>query len=178
MLYLVRHGETDWNLFKRFNGRTDTYLNQTGLEQAKLQAVNLRDVSFDVCFCSPQTRARQFCEMIHQGEIIFDERLAEIDCGEFEGTEETTEALSLFWRAIRNGDSGTERFTDFINRNCALCDVIMTEHQGRNVLIVTHAANARVINYCFQGKPQNYDFSQRVMEKGELLILDSSKAGE
>ena len=64
MIYLMRHGETDWNLFKRANGCTDTYLNQTGIKQAKLQAENLKSVSFDACFCSPQTRARQFCELI------------------------------------------------------------------------------------------------------------------
>jgi probable phosphoglycerate mutase len=36
MVYLVRHGETDWNLFKRCNGITDTYLNRTGVEQANV----------------------------------------------------------------------------------------------------------------------------------------------
>lgn len=175
MVYLVRHGQTDWNLFKKFNGCTDTYLNQTGIEQAKLQAENLRDVSFDACFCSPQTRARQFCEIIYKGSIVFDDRLAEIDCGEFEGTEETAEAMKLFWKAIQNSDMGTEKFEAFIERNCNLCDVIMEKYKGKNTLIVTHAFNARIINYYFNGKPKKYDFSKRVVEKGELLILDNSK---
>ncbi|WFD11928.1 phosphoglycerate mutase family protein [Tepidibacter hydrothermalis] len=54
MIYLVRHGETDWNLFKKFNGCTETALNQTGIEQVKLQAENLKSVCFDVCFSSPK----------------------------------------------------------------------------------------------------------------------------
>ena len=100
MIYLVRQGETDWNLFKRANGVTDTFLNQTGIAQAKLQAENLRNVSFDACFCSPQTRARQTCEIIYQGPIVFDDRLAEIYCGDFEGKKETAVMMILFWLAI------------------------------------------------------------------------------
>jgi probable phosphoglycerate mutase len=173
MIYLVRHGQTDWNLFKRFNGCTDAYLNQTGIEQAMLQAENLGSVSFDTCFCSPQTRARQFCEIIYKGPIVFDDRLAEINCGEFEGTEETAETMKLFWQAVKNGNMGTESFESFIKRNCDLCDIIMEEHKGKNILIVTHAANARVINYYFMGKPKNYDFGKRVVEKGELITLDN-----
>jgi len=46
MIYLVRHGQTDWNLFKRCNGSTDTYLNQAGIEQAKQQAARLKEVNF------------------------------------------------------------------------------------------------------------------------------------
>jgi Fructose-2,6-bisphosphatase len=46
MIYLVRQGQTDWNLFKKFNGCTDTELNQTGISQAQLQAENLKSVSF------------------------------------------------------------------------------------------------------------------------------------
>ncbi len=173
MVYLIRHGQTDWNLFKRFNGCTDTYLNQTGIAQAKLQVGNLKSVSFDACFCSPQTRARQFCEIIFQGPIVFDDRLAEINCGEFEGQEETAEAMKLFQQAIKSGNMGTENFEAFIKRNCDLCDIITEEHTGKNVLIVTHAANARVINYYFKGKPKDYDFAKRVVEKSELLTLEN-----
>lgn len=168
-VYLVRHGETDWNLFKRFNGRTDVYLNQTGIAQARLQAENLRDISFGACFCSSQTRARQFCEIIHQGPIVFDDRLAEINCGEFEGTEETAEAMQLLWQAVKGGDRGTESLEAFIKRNCDVCDIVAREHKGENVLIVTHALNSRVINYYFTGRPENYDFGKRVIDKGELI---------
>ena len=173
MIYLVRHGETDWNLFKRFNGCTDTYLNQTGIKQANLQADNLNNISFDVCFCSPQTRARQFCEIIYKGPIVLDDRLTEINCGEFEGTEETKETMKLFWQATINGDMGTERFDVFLKRNCDLCNIIKEKYKGKNVLIVTHAANTRVINYYFEGKPENYDFSKRVIEKGELITYEN-----
>ena len=75
MVYLVRQGETDWNLLKKFNGCTDIELNQTGIEQAQYQAENLKDVNFDVCFCSPQKRAVQTCEIIYKGKSIPDDRL-------------------------------------------------------------------------------------------------------
>ena len=55
MIYLVRQGETDWNLNRKFNGCTDTKLNHTGIAQAKQQAEKLRNVNFKTCFCSPQT---------------------------------------------------------------------------------------------------------------------------
>jgi len=174
MIYLSRHGQTDWNLFKRFNGRTDTYLNQTGIAQANLQSQSLKDVSFDVCFCSPQTRARQFCEIIYKGSVVFDDRLAEIDCGEFEGTEETAEAMDLFWKAIQSGDMGTESIEAFIKRNCDLCEIIAEEHKGQNVLIVTHAANTRIINWFFNGRPKGYDFGNPVVEKCAFITFKNS----
>jgi len=175
MIYLVRQGQTDWNLFKKFNGVTDTLLNQTGISQAKLQAENLRSVSFDACFCSPQKRALQTCEIIYKGSIVLDDRLAEIDCGEFEGTEETADALKLFWQAISSGSMGTESFKEFTKRVCDFCDMIMGDHKEKNVLIVTHSANARVINYYFNGKPKHYDFSKSVIKNGGLLTFENSK---
>jgi probable phosphoglycerate mutase len=177
MIYLVRQGQTDWNLFKKFNGSTDTELNQTGIEQAKQQAENLRSVSFDACFCSPQKRARQTCEIICKGPIALDDRLAEINCGEFEGTEETADTLKKFWQAIRSGGMGTESFEDFFKRNCDFCEMIVKDHKGENVLIVTHSANARIINYYFNSKPNNYDFSKGVIENGGLLTFEVSING-
>lgn len=175
MIYLIRQGQTDWNLLKKFNGCTETELNQTGIEQAKQQAENLRNVNFDECFCSPQKRARQTCEIIYNGQIVFDERLAEINCGEFEGTAETVESMKLFWQAVMSSDKGTENFKDFTKRNSYFCDMIMNEHSGENILIVTHAANTRVLNYYFNGKPKEYDFGKTVAKNGEVITFENSK---
>jgi len=133
MIYLVRQGETDWNLFQKANGVTDTFLNQTGIAQAKLQAENLRNVNFDACFCSPQTRARQTCEIIYKGPIVFDDRLVEINCGEFEGKDETADMFKLFWQAIQTGDMGTESWKDFIKRTCDFCDMIMEDYKKKRL---------------------------------------------
>ena len=174
MIYLVRQGETDWNLFKRTNGVTDTFLNQTGIAQAKLQAENLRNVNFDACFCSSQTRARQTCEIIYQGSIVFDDRLVEINVGEFEGKEETAETMKLLWQAVMSGDKGTESFKDFMKRNCDFSDMIMNDHKGENVLIVTTAGNVRVIDYYFKAKPKDYDFTKTtIIKNGGLLTFEN-----
>ena len=174
MIYLVRQGETDWNLFKKANGITDTELNQTGIAQANLQAENLRTVRVDACFSSPQKRARQTCEIIYQGQIVFDDRLIEINCGEFEGATETADSMKLFWQAAMNGDKGTESFKVFMKRSCDFCDVIAADHKGKNVLIVTHAANIRVIDYYFSGKPKDYNFIKpTVIKNGGLLTFEN-----
>lgn len=173
MIYLVRQGQTDWNLLKKFNGCTDTELNQTGIEQSKLLAENFNSVSFDACFCSPQKRARQTCEFIFKGTILIDERLAEINCGEFEGVEETAETMRWFWEAVMSGDKGTESFKDFTKRNCDFCDKINEEYKGKNILIVTHAANARIINYYFTGQSKEYDFSKPVSKSGGFLTYEN-----
>jgi probable phosphoglycerate mutase len=177
MIYLVRQGETDWNLFRRANGVTDTFLNKIGIAQAKLQAENLRSVNFDACFCSPQTRARQTCEIIYKGPIVFDDRLVEINGGEFEGADETdVEAMKLAWQAVMSGDKGTESFKDFMKRSCDFCDMIVEKYNGKNVLIVTHVGNVRVIDYYFNGKPKDYDFNRRtVIKNGGLLTFENSK---
>ena len=176
MIYLVRQGQTDWNLFRRANGVTDTFLNQTGIAQAKLQAENLRNVNFDACFCSPQTQVRQTCEIIYQGPIVFDDRLVEINAGEFEGADQTdAETMKLLWQAIMNGDKGTESFKDFMKRGCDFCDMIVKDHKDKNVLIVTHGVIARLINYYFNGKPKDYDFLPSVVKNGGLLTFENSK---
>jgi probable phosphoglycerate mutase len=79
--------------------------------------------------------------------------------------EETADMMKSFWQAIQTGDKGTENFKTFIKRNCDLCDLVTEEYKGKNVLMVTHAANARVIHYYFIGKPENYDFNKKLSKK-------------
>ncbi len=173
MIYLVRQGETDWNLFGRCNGSTETFLNQTGIKQAEAQAESLKDIMFDACFCSPMIRTRQTCELIYKGEISFDGRLTEMLCGEFEGMEENTEMWKEFFRAAATGSRGVEKLNDFMARCFEFCDFVCKSYAGRNVLIVTHAANIRAIVYCFLGKPENYDFTKTPIKSGELITFEN-----
>ena len=53
--------------------------------------------------------------------------------------------------------------------------MIMNDHKGENVLIVTTAGNVRVIDYYFKGKPKDYDFTKHVIKTGGLLTFENSK---
>jgi uncharacterized phosphatase len=64
LLYLVRHGETDWNLQRRIQGSTDIPLNDTGREQARVTGRLLSTRHWDAIYSSPLSRARETAEII------------------------------------------------------------------------------------------------------------------
>lgn len=88
-IYLVRHGETDWNKVKRWQGHTDIPLNETGIEQANALAqtiVNYSNIS--IIYASPLIRAYKTAEILNQAlnvEIVVRERLKEVCLGVWEG---------------------------------------------------------------------------------------------
>lgn len=87
-LYIIRHGETDWNKQKRLQGQSDTELNEYGIELAEITGTALKDVSFDHIFSSPLKRAYRTAEIIRGDRtvpIITDDRLKEIGFGINEG---------------------------------------------------------------------------------------------
>ena len=59
MLYIMRHGRTDWNERHKLQGRTDIPLNANGRQMAEKAREEYADVHFDVCYCSPLIRARE-----------------------------------------------------------------------------------------------------------------------
>ena len=83
-IYLVRHGETDWNQAGLLQGQTDIALNAQGLEQAREAAERLKDVPFEIAFCSPLIRAKRTAEIIigdRKITLTTDERLRELNFG-------------------------------------------------------------------------------------------------
>ena len=77
MIYLVRHGQTDWNLEGRYQGRIDIKLNSKGIEQAKEIKEKLKEIKFDKVFSSPLKRALETAQIITDNDIEIDERLIE-----------------------------------------------------------------------------------------------------
>ena len=63
-LYLIRHGETDYNNALRFQGQTDIPLNQKGIEQAEKAADFFRDIPLQAIYTSTLIRARTTAEII------------------------------------------------------------------------------------------------------------------
>ena len=87
-LYIIRHGQTDWNRARRLQGRPDIPLNEWGRRVAELTREGLKDVAFDVAFTSPLMRAKETAEIILRDRdipIIEDERIIEVNFGAYDG---------------------------------------------------------------------------------------------
>lgn len=98
MLYIIRHGRTDWNDQRKLQGKTDVPLNDTGRRMAKEAALRYADVHFDICFTSPLQRAVETAEILLAGRnvpIIKDDRLIEMSFGIYEGVENGFDDASL-----------------------------------------------------------------------------------
>jgi probable phosphoglycerate mutase len=90
-ILLIRHGETDWNRIRRFQGRSDLPLNQKGKDQAHALALALKDESLTAIYSSPLIRTLETARLIkvfHPSIPLFEEEgLVEMNLGEFEGME-------------------------------------------------------------------------------------------
>src|SRR3989338_5958303 len=87
-LYLVRHGETEWNITHTIMGHTDSPLTQTGINQAKDPAKKLKDINFAAVFSSDLLRARRTAEIIAAEKklaVETTEALRERTFGRYEG---------------------------------------------------------------------------------------------
>lgn len=153
-VYVVRHGQTEWNAMKKMQGAADIELNEKGLLQAVKTADMLRNLSFDVIFCSPLKRAKQTAEIINNNRglnIIFDERLKERNYGEFEGTRKISFNYNEFWSYQKNMNyEKAENIQEFFKRIYNFLDDI-TSKNFNNVLIVCHAGIEKAIECYFNG---------------------------
>lgn len=106
-VYLMRHGETDYNKKGLIQGTLDIPLNEFGLELAEKtkEGFKKEGLTFDYCYCSPLIRARQTAEIILRGTdtpVSYDERIREMNFGEGEGQK----LADLSWNpALKNIDA-------------------------------------------------------------------------
>ena len=153
MLYLMRHGQTDWNVENRMQGHTDVPLNDTGRAMAREAREKYKDIHFDVCFTSNLSRAKETAEIFLEGRgvpIIEDERLIEVGLGNYEGL--IAEERWKVWQFFRDpehyqAENGVEpmeqimeRVTSFLNER-----VYPLLDEGKDVLLVSHGGTSKRI---------------------------------
>jgi broad specificity phosphatase PhoE len=110
VIYLARHGETDWSLAGRHTGLTDLPLTELGERNARRLRDRLTGLTFAEVFTSPLRRARRTCELAGFGseaEVLHD--LVEWDYGEYEGGRSVEiQAERPDWQLFRDGCPGGE----------------------------------------------------------------------
>ncbi len=153
-LYVVRHGQTEWNVLKKMQGSADIELNEKGLAQANTTADMLKSSTFDIIFCSPLKRAKQTAEIINSKRglnVVFDDRLKERNYGEFEGTSKSSFDYNEFWSYQKNVKyEKAENVKEFFKRIYDFLDDI-TSKEYNNILIVCHAGVEKAIECYFKG---------------------------
>lgn len=85
IIYVLRHGQTNYNLEGKFQGQVDVPLNALGIAQAKEVGKSLFNVQFNLVFSSPLTRALQTARYATNQNIIEDNRIIERSFGLLEG---------------------------------------------------------------------------------------------
>lgn len=162
-IFLIRHGETQWNTEGRFQGRMDSPLTALGLQQAKLAAERMRDYPLDAAYCSPRLRARRTAERIlaeRSVPLTELDALSEIHLGALEGqnkeslTEDLQQAFHQFWHQPEQYQSpGGESLQHVQHRMVRAIETLAQRHQGQQILLISHGAAIKLALNYFEDRP-------------------------
>lgn len=169
-LYVIRHGRTLWNEKGLMQGWVNIKLSETGKKEAKDIRGKLKDISFDICISSPLKRTLETASIVtdNKYKIITDELLIERNLGEFEGKKYAEYEKLKFWDYKLNNDSyGVEPVKDILKRTSFFLNNLK-EKDYKTVLIVSHAATIRAINYNIKGYDSNTNFLEFKPTHGEI----------
>jgi broad specificity phosphatase PhoE len=149
-VWLLRHGETDWNVQGRWQGQAPFApgLNEKGFEQARAAAEQLSAVPFEAIYSSDIPRAQQTAEETAKRlglPVLLDERLREVNLGVWEGmlSEDVKSHYADELEERRNDPVHArppqgETLAEVAERARAALDDILKNHAGGPILIVSH----------------------------------------
>jgi broad specificity phosphatase PhoE len=142
-IYLIRHGETDWNTKFLFQGQSDTELNKNGIMQAKSIAKEFKGRKIGGIISSDLKRAYKTAEIIAsacgcRAKIQKDKRLRERHYGNLEGK------LYELYRH-KNKDFTGERDEKFFPRVNSAFKAAVKKYNGKDIIIVAHGGVVRQI---------------------------------
>ncbi|MBR3001956.1 MAG: histidine phosphatase family protein [Clostridia bacterium] len=175
-IYTIRHGYTNMNKQHLYNGQIDEDINEEGIKGAKEAREQLKDMNFDVIYCSPMMRAKHTCEIININNVpvIYDDRLKERTLGFYDGKNLKEEGISesaFYDYFYKNNTENFEELPALFKRVHTLLDEIK-QKEYNNILIVAHGGILRAIHYYFNEIPKNGDLSNFKPANCEILEYD------
>lgn len=197
-LYLVRHGETEWNKASKIQGKTDTELSAEGIEQAHKLAKRLSNEDINVIFSSSLKRALRTAEIIKEYKscrIVKSDKYHEICLGPWEGMtiNEIEEKYSEHFRVYREDPAnfklpGAETFLDLTERTYNEIINIVNKYDDKNILLVSHGTTIKaaiikilgidIINYnkfrIDNASISIIGFSESIPKKPVILCLNDT----
>ena len=178
-IYLVRHGETDWNRDKRFQGQTDIPLNALGKEQAQALVNRMTELKIELAFSSHLSRAFETAQIAVQHlriPINKDKNLAETNIGKAEGLtleqiidEFGSESISK-WRSYeeRNLDykfpEGESKRQMMIRIRQAILEIAQLNPQ-MHIAVFAHGMVMRALTFAFH---QGVDWDLNTFANGSI----------
>jgi len=159
VLYITRHGETEYNRLGLFMGQEDIELNENGLYQAHELGKKTKDMDIDFILTSPLSRARRTAKIVKSyinKEIRIDKRLQERDAGKYEGL--TMQELKDNFQKGFSDDMvqvynevppGGESANEVQERVFSALEDIKQNFPDKKILIITHSFITKMINKYF-----------------------------
>ena len=172
-LYIVRHGQTDYNIDNKVCGISDVELTSLGKQQAKMASEQLKDISLDMIFASPLQRAHETAKIInenHQLEIKIDSRVQEINFGQFEGVINNKEFQYYKQNHALHYPQGESLF-QVVHRVYSFLEELENKYPDKNILVVCHGGIVRVIHSYFHDMT-NEEFAAYGIKNCEIKRYD------
>lgn len=158
-IYVVRHGQTDWNVKNRLQGNVDVPLNTEGIIQARNLSTLIKNIDFDVIFSSPLSRALDTAKIInkyHNVDLQVNDALLERNYGSIEGIYGNEYDKFLYWDyEVNCTDKNVESIQHFFDRIYKFIDYLKKYYSNNNILLVTHSGVNIAINCYFNGLRDN-----------------------
>lgn len=179
MIYVARHGQTDWNKEGRLQGRRGMPLNEEGILQAEALAEKLQEITFDYVFSSPQERAVQTAEIATGRKAVVDARLDVFDLGEADGMARSNVKMA----GIIPDPSvykGVEDIGSFLERVFSFMKELEERHAAYgepNILIAGHRCTTGCLGAFFEGMPSDRNILKLSSGNGEYKAYTFNRQG-
>ncbi|MGP6220214.1 histidine phosphatase family protein [Caldiplasma sukawensis] len=175
-LFLIRHGQTDWNLEGRWQGSLDIPLNERGVMEAISLREKVNSIKPDIVYSSDLKRAYETARLACKDmnvQIIKDSRLRERNLGNFEGltTDEVSRITGTEMNILRIISSDWDEYgVEPLSSQFKRARDFLKDISGKNfdkVLIFSHGVMIGVISEIITGE----DFTKKRIENGQIIRL-------